>query len=193
MKLENRLDEILQEKISKDEAPPYPGRDRDHLFKPDYPHKHYDKKLSCCKGKHSCVDARSDFCTGTECNTLQLVKRKRLRPEGPPPKPALHFGTVACGDRVMKSGAKRDEIARRNNIIAFEMEGAGVWYRDWDVVVIKGIADYADSHKNKEWQRYCAYTGAAAFKAFLEEWQSPSRRNLQKPRPDMDANKPTCE
>ena len=73
------------------------------------------------------------------------------------------------GDTVMKSGSHRDEIAKRDGIIAFEMEGAGVWDY-FPSIVIKGVCDYADSHKNKQWQPYAAATAAACTKAFLEGW-----------------------
>ena len=69
----------------------------------------------------------------------------------------------------MKSGHHRDEIAGREQVIAFEMEGAGVW----DVLpslVIKAVCDYADSHKNKNWQGYAAAVAAACTKACLNEW-----------------------
>ena len=73
-----------------------------------------------------------------------------------------------------KSGADRDKIAglRRyhNNIVAFEMEGAGALKEGVEVIVIKGICDYSDSHKQKNWQKYAAFTGATAFRAFLETW-----------------------
>jgi nucleoside phosphorylase len=49
------------------------------------------------------------------------------------------------------------------------MEGAGVWDA-FPCVVIKGVCDYADSHKNKKWQGYAAATAAACMKAFLKEW-----------------------
>jgi nucleoside phosphorylase len=84
-------------------------------------------------------------------------------------KPELHFGTIASGDTVMKCGEDRDEIAARERVIAFEMEGAGVW-DSFPCVVIKGVCDYADSHKNKKWQGYAALTAAACMKAFLKEW-----------------------
>ncbi len=71
----------------------------------------------------------------------------------------------------MKSGEDRDQIARVEKIIAFEMEGAGVWEKFHHCLVIKGIAaDYADSHKNKAFQLYAAATAAACMKAFLEVW-----------------------
>jgi nucleoside phosphorylase len=51
------------------------------------------------------------------------------------------------------------------------MEGAGVW-DNFPCIVIKGVCDYADSHKNKKWQGYAAATAAACMKAFLKEWIS---------------------
>jgi nucleoside phosphorylase len=38
--------------------------------------------------------------------------------------------------------------------------------------MIKGVCDYADSHKNKIWQDYAATTAAACMKALLKEWIS---------------------
>jgi hypothetical protein len=75
---------------------------------------------------------------------------------------------------VMKSGLHRDQIASCEKVIAFEMEGAGVW-DNFPTVVIKSVCDYADSHKNKKWQIYAAATAAACMKAFLEEWRTADR------------------
>lgn len=52
-------------------------------------------------------------------------------------------------------------------VMAFEMEGAGMW-QNLPTVVIKGVCDYADSHKSKEWQKYAAATAAACTRAFLK-------------------------
>ncbi|KAI1627493.1 hypothetical protein EDD37DRAFT_691863 [Exophiala viscosa] len=66
-------------------------------------------------------------------------------------RPVAHFGIMGSGNTVMKSGKHRDQIARTDRIIGFEMEGAGVW--DYlPSIVIKGVCDYADSHKRKGWQ-----------------------------------------
>lgn len=54
------------------------------------------------------------------------------------------------------------------------MEGAGVW-NNISCIILKGVCDYADSHKNKAWQAYAAATGAAAAKAFLEYWDPTVR------------------
>ncbi|KAH8888982.1 purine and uridine phosphorylase, partial [Thozetella sp. PMI_491] len=48
-------------------------------------------------------------------------------------------------------------------LIGFEMEGAGVW-DNIPTVVVKGVSDYADSHKNKVFQDYAAVSAAACAK-----------------------------
>ena len=71
----------------------------------------------------------------------------------------------------MKSAEHRDMLARDQNIIAFEMEGHGVWDK-CPSIIIKAVCDYADSHKSKEWQEYAAVMAAVSTKAVLEEWGS---------------------
>lgn len=78
---------------------------------------------------------------------------------------------MASGDTIMRSAEHRDIIARQDSVIAFEMEGIGVWDH-FPSLVIKGVYDYSDSHKNKIWQVFAAGTAAACAKAFLTEWMS---------------------
>ncbi|KAJ5894885.1 hypothetical protein N7495_006576 [Penicillium taxi] len=49
------------------------------------------------------------------------------------------------------------------------MEGAGLW-DTIPTIVVKGVCNYADSHKNKKWQRYAAATAATCTKGILKEW-----------------------
>ena len=114
-------------------------------------------------------------CADLRCNEAYLVHRERLKAKEQLERdgasevqdPVIHLGCIASGDTVMKSGEDRDDIAKKYGAIAFEMEGAAVW----DVlpcIVVKGICDYADSHKDKRWQNFAAATAAAAMKAILE-------------------------
>ena len=64
---------------------------------------------------------------------------------------------------MIKSGKDRDDISEAHRIVAFEMEAAGVWDH-FPILLIKGVSDYADSHKNKTWQKYAAATAAACLK-----------------------------
>ncbi|KAK9438543.1 Pfs, NACHT and Ankyrin domain protein [Metarhizium brunneum] len=50
--------------------------------------------------------------------------------------------------------------------ICFEMEAAGLM-NHFPCLVIRGICDYADSHKNDRWQRYASATAAAYAKELL--------------------------
>lgn len=46
------------------------------------------------------------------------------------------------------------------------MEAAGLM-NDFPCLVIRGICDYADSHKNKQWQPYAAAVAAGYMKELL--------------------------
>ncbi|KAH7203372.1 hypothetical protein BKA60DRAFT_527350 [Fusarium oxysporum] len=129
----------------------YPGAAKDRLFEASY--RHTDDQRSC----------EQLGCNG------ELVSRSRLSAADVPTKPTIHFGLMASGDAVMKSGEDRNRIATAEGIIAFEMEGAGVW-DSFPCIIIKGGCDYADTHKSKVWQRYAAATAAACAKAFLGFW-----------------------
>ncbi|KAK6537214.1 hypothetical protein TWF694_011411 [Orbilia ellipsospora] len=161
----------------------YPGLAEDRLFDAGYHHKHSASSgCSTCTnykgiGGRVCEVALEINCDKLGCDRGKLIARARLDAAREilvsgqvcNPKPSIHFGLVASGDTVMKSGQDRDTIGSQEDIIAFEMEGAGVW----DIVpclVIKGVCDYADSHKNKIWQNYAAATAAACTKAFLDHW-----------------------
>ncbi|PYI01673.1 purine and uridine phosphorylase [Aspergillus sclerotiicarbonarius CBS 121057] len=148
--LRSRMADYLKSLRTEPElAAAYPGTAHDRLFEAAY--RHVRDGMSC------------DECN---CNG-PLVSRNRLVEDAP--KPAVHFGLIASGDTVMKSGVDRDRIARQKDIVGFEMESAGVW-DSFPCIVIKGACDYADSHKSKGWQRYAAATAAACMKAFLNHW-----------------------
>jgi nucleoside phosphorylase len=50
------------------------------------------------------------------------------------------------------------------------MEAAGLM-NNFPCIVIRGISDYADSHKNDRWQPFAAAAAAACAKEFLEHVQ----------------------
>lgn len=79
--------------------------------------------------------------------------------------PKIHYGHIVCADQVMKDDEIRDRLAKQFDALCFEMEAAGV-VDSLPTLSIRGICDYADSHKNKYWQRYAA--GVAA--AYAKEW-----------------------
>jgi nucleoside phosphorylase len=69
----------------------------------------------------------------------------------------------------MRSSKHRDQYAESEKVIAFEMEGAGV-RKSFNCLIIKGVCDYADSHKNKKWQDYAAAVAASVAKEVLGKY-----------------------
>ncbi|GFF25367.1 isoform 2 of ankyrin repeat domain-containing protein 50 [Aspergillus udagawae] len=67
------------------------------------------------------------------------------------------------GKRLEVNGTLRLE----SGALCFEMEAAGLML-DFPCIVIRGICDYSDSHKNKQWQGYAALAAAAYAKELLE-------------------------
>lgn len=79
----------------------------------------------------------------------------------------IHYGLIASGNQVIKSGRLRDQISSRyGGVLCFEMEAAGLM-NELPCVVIRGICDYADAHKNKQWQEYAAAVAAAYAKELI--------------------------
>lgn len=80
--------------------------------------------------------------------------------------PAIHYGLIASANQLMKDALIRDRLAAEKEVLCFEMEAAGL-VNTFPCLVIRGIRDYSDSHKNKEWQGYAAMVGAAYAKDLL--------------------------
>lgn len=100
--------------------------------------------------------------TCVTCDKNQLVDRAPRATD----EPYIHYGLIASGNQVMKDGLARDRIAQELDILCFEMEAAGLMDQI-PCLVIRGICDYCDSHKNKQWQGYAALTAAAYAKVLL--------------------------
>ena len=154
----------------------HPTTMHDTLFDPAYQHKHHNQQ-SCreCSKDQVCQAAREATCDTLHCDKRRILPRRRqpdVKKVGDisgPEHVEVHIGLIVSGDIVMRSGKHRDEVTAREQAIAFEMEGAGVC-DNLPCVVIKGVSDYADSHKNDSWQGYAALTAASCMKAFLELW-----------------------
>ncbi|KAJ5151429.1 Pfs NACHT and ankyrin domain protein [Penicillium canariense] len=117
--------------------------------------------------------------------TILRQKMETYRAYGRPSAPDLLFratydhissSTTNCdgcdhsklGNQVIKHGVTRDNVARELDVICFEMEAAGLM-DNFHCLPVRGICDYSDSHKSKEWQRYAAATAAAYARELLEE------------------------
>ncbi|GFG06925.1 hypothetical protein CNMCM6936_003658 [Aspergillus lentulus] len=155
----------------------YPGASKDILFASAYRHRHRRRsdleyvRIGAGFEDTLCKDAPEEECCISGCDEQQVHRRRSSEKSV---KPALHIGTIASGDTVMESGEHRDRIAEMEEVIAFETIGAGVW-DTLPCVIINGVSDYADGHKNEVWRNYAAAVAASAAKAFLQYW-APSAK-----------------
>lgn len=121
----------------------HPGLDQDRLFEAEY--------------EHTPVKAR----TCQRCDVAQLVDRDCRNTQDP----VIHYGLIGSSNRVIKNSRVRDFLGEQN-ILCVEMEAAGLM-NEFPCLVIRGICDYSDSHKNKRWQPYAALAAAAYAKELL--------------------------
>lgn len=119
----------------------------DRLFRSDVVHK---------------IECGDTACT-SDASKLDL-RRERSKDED---NPAIHYGLIASGDKLMKDAMIRDRLSAEKDVLCFEMEAAGLM-NTFPCLVIRGICDYSDSHKNKEWQGYAAMVAAAYAKDLIK-------------------------
>ncbi|KAM0254596.1 hypothetical protein ACHAQJ_006632 [Trichoderma viride] len=140
----------------------------------EHPERKFDKLFST-EDVHSPSQETCEECRGRE------VKRDIRSSD----IPQVHYGLIASGDSVVKDAGFRDRLSAQENVLCFEMEAAGV-ANVLPCLVIRGICDYADSHKNDLWQEYAAAT-AASYAKHLLSFVSTLNRPLRK-RPASDVS-----
>ncbi|KAF2473448.1 purine and uridine phosphorylase [Lindgomyces ingoldianus] len=80
--------------------------------------------------------------------------------------PAIHYGLIASANQLMENALLRDKLAEDKGVLCFETEAAGL-VNQFPCLVIRGICDYSDTHKNERWQGYAAMAAAAYAKDIL--------------------------
>ncbi|RFU77945.1 purine and uridine phosphorylase [Trichoderma arundinaceum] len=147
--LEEAIIRVLEKRprLKKKYSRPEPSTDRLYKAKVVHP---LDDDSSCAT---VCGDSPSNL---------------ELRPERTEDEdnPAVHYGLIASANQLMKDALIRDRLATEMDVLCFEMEAAGL-VNHFPCLAIRGICDYADSHKNKEWQGYAAMAAAAYAKDLL--------------------------
>lgn len=115
----------------------HPGLEHDKLFQPHY--RHVGGYKSNCK----------------DCDGNELVEREP-RDDSHKDLFIYHQGRIATGNSVVMDGEKRDSISSQcGGALCIEMEAAGLEVNS-RCLVIRGISDYADSHKSDLWRSYAA-------------------------------------
>ncbi|KAH8663322.1 hypothetical protein BGZ61DRAFT_485097 [Ilyonectria robusta] len=148
--LEEHINKVLQEKTRLRKKYSRPHADSDRLYKSEFTHQ--DPEGDC---RQSCGDDSSNL----------VVRHSRNEDED---NPMIHYGPIASANRLMKDARSRDKLAAEKGVLCFEMEAAGLM-NNFPCLVIRGICDYADSHKNKEWQGFAAMAAAAYARDLLHQ------------------------
>lgn len=118
---------------------------------------------------------------GSDCNKHDKQFEIQRAGRNPADEVYIHYGTILSGDRVMKSEITRDKISGQfHNAICFEMEAAGLM-DEFPCLVVRGICDYSDSHKNKDWQEYGAATAASYTRELLLNMSERIVPGLERP------------
>lgn len=138
----DRITEHLE--LMKD-MPDYRRPAEDRLYHADYEH----------EGGESCADCEAN---GLKDREPRHVSRKVI----------VHYGTIASANSVMKNAKERDQYSQdpELNILCFEMEAGGLM-NNFPCLVIRGMCDYSDSHKNDDWHKYAALAAAAYAREIL--------------------------
>ena len=87
-------------------------------------------------------------------------------------QPRVFTGPIASANILQKDPNARDKLREKFKVKAIEMEASGIadatWNHEAGYLVVRGICDYCDSHKNDDWQQYAAVVAAAYTRALIE-------------------------
>ncbi|UKZ81806.1 hypothetical protein TrVFT333_009580 [Trichoderma virens FT-333] len=138
---------------------------RDTLFADDYPHIEGPITSDSAKGAQT-YDTETDEEEGDvkDCRFCDITQARKRKPR----TTRIHHGLIVSGNMVIKDAQFRNQLNEKfsSKVLCVEMEAAGLM-NDFPCLVIRGICDYADSHKNKTWQEYAAAVAAAFAKELL--------------------------
>ncbi|KAG8626178.1 hypothetical protein KVT40_006579 [Elsinoe batatas] len=144
-----------------------PALDTDRIYDRTRRHKHRSGCSLCAQATET---------TGTVCSTVhnEACSAINCKPEPMPPRTRtgteIFIGPYVSGSQVIKSAQHRAKLVELFGALALEMEGAGSC-GEYPILIVKGIVDYADSHKNKRWRLYPAAMAALCTRAIIQDMQ----------------------
>ncbi|RAH84342.1 pfs domain-containing protein [Aspergillus japonicus CBS 114.51] len=142
----------------------YPGADDDQLFRAEVNH------------------ASGSGCG--DCDPAGIVLQRSREDSGP----VVHYGTIGSADVAVENGQLRDQLRDKLGILGVNIEAAGV-AGTVSCLVIHGVCDYADSHKNKRWQPYAAAAAAAYMKELVSMIPVPDTKSVEMRDAKVDATR----
>jgi nucleoside phosphorylase len=132
-----------------------------------------DHDCLCCSVCNHDIESPAATCAGF--HTQRKPRKNR--------NPVSHYGVIASGNQVVKDAMVRDRLRDDYGALCVEMEAAGLM-NEFPCLVVRGICDYADAHKNDAWHAYAAMTAVAYAKEFLQ-YISPAQASQEQPIKDV--------
>ncbi|WZH49579.1 ankyrin repeat protein [Fusarium acuminatum] len=144
---ESKMRRYMSELVQKSAATfAYPGPEQDVLFESSYDH------ATTEPGDNSCIHC--------DQGKIQFRQPRELQ------DPVVHHGAIASSRHLMCHGATRDKFAKDHGILCFDTKVPEL--RDSvHYLIIRGICDYADSHRSEIWHAYAAAASAAYAKEVI--------------------------
>ncbi|KAK2764621.1 hypothetical protein FQN53_006962 [Emmonsiellopsis sp. PD_33] len=139
------LNKIIDKNLKTKNRFSRPDRASDRLYPPNQSHAYQSSGNKDCEG----------------CSDYHESRKTRESEE-----PEFHYGNIGSGNLVVKNAFEREKISKQDDLLCFETEAVGL-SEVFRCLVIRGISDYSDSHKNDKWQGYAAATAAAFAKGLL--------------------------
>ncbi|KAL2814774.1 purine and uridine phosphorylase [Aspergillus granulosus] len=105
---------------------------------------------------------------GSDCGACEAAEEKLVVSRTPRPdkQPIIHRGLILSGNGVVKNPRDRDHLRRYADAICYEMEAAGIM-DEIPCLIVRGVCDYADTHKQDGWHYYAAAVAAAYCRTLL--------------------------
>lgn len=146
--LDEKIDNVLQVRPRLWRSYRRPDSSSDRLFFPYFTHRN---------DTLSCEDACSRHPGGL------VTRPERADDED---DPVIHYGVIASGSQLIRNARMRDHISLVEDMLCLEMGVDGL-VDQFPCLAIRGICDYADTHKNDDWQGYAAMAAAMYAKDLL--------------------------
>lgn len=124
-----------------------------------------------------CIHKEPLLSCAESCDAATEHVIHRRQRDGDEDDPAIHYWTIASANQLIKYALLRDQFSKEHGFLRFGMEAAALMI-DFLCLVVRGICDYSDTHKNKQWRGHASITAAAYTKDLLRR-VSPSRVNAE--------------
>ena len=117
-------------------------------------------------GKFRCPSQATDQLFTTSADLAVSPPPTAREPRDETERTRVWYGKIGSGNSMMRNARRRDELRDTYDLVGLEMEAAGIM-NTLPTGVIRGVCDYGDGQKNKDWQPYAAAVAAVYAKGIL--------------------------